>query len=596
MGKKKRGGKKKSKPGRGGSGGGDKVVTPTRQESPPANNDIVDESLVSDDVHAKKSKDSEEEPDTQIGGKTSEYDIGRSSFIDDIKVEHPVSERVEAEAFEEVIRDETKGVNNEGSLGTCSHGDEIDTADADSATVLTPRNNDVEIAVSSYGDKEDIDEHVAIEAKVDDVIKSTKFEDVAMSDNQDTNSDSSNYPSSSNVTEKESADTCSSASGTDAIDESAEVKSAEVDSTHINNVSFQQSENIGPTSSPNIVTVSSSLSDSKVLKGSESFSQNGESGDAGSSPNNLTRGFNSFLSHVSSEMEEVDIDSDAMGMPKTAPAPLVRAYSETLNEVSQATDNSLSFAFKDSTESEAFVFLTASLREALGDDANDGVTDKMLSRYIRWKPDTRRAADRYLAYQTFRKENLYIFDGDKPLLLSQDPKLTFLIQNGFVVAPEELVAKDGSRVMIIRGAKCDVTAHVCNDQDASRAFFYILQRMMERETLDPLKGITIILDLECAKRKNIPRRLANLLSKAAGCFPLRVRAIYVVSMPWWFPVAGNRRLFSAKMRSRIHFLKDKGALQEYIEKDRLLEEDGGIYNFDLQSWISSTFLHEVECT
>ena len=63
------------------------------------------------------------------------------------------------------------------------------------------------------------------------------------------------------------------------------------------------------------------------------------------------------------------------------------------------------------------VFLTSSLREILGDDAK-GVSDNTLSRYIRYKPDVQRAADRFRARRSFRKENTYVYD-DKPLLLSQ---------------------------------------------------------------------------------------------------------------------------------------------------------------------------------
>jgi hypothetical protein len=63
-------------------------------------------------------------------------------------------------------------------------------------------------------------------------------------------------------------------------------------------------------------------------------------------------------------------------------------------------------------------------------------------------------------------------------------------------------------------------------------------------------------------------------------------------MPWWFP-SGHKRLFSPKLRQRIRLLKDKAALSDYIDNDRLLEEDGGIYSFDLQSWISTTLSAEV---
>ena len=326
----------------------------------------------------------------------------------------------------------------------------------------------------------------------------------------------------------------------------------------------------------------------KLLEPYESFSD----GDSTSPPRSL-RTQSSRLN--SQELEEVDLDSSIDTKGTETSAPLVRAYNGTLNGISPATNNSLSFTFKDSTESEAFAFLTKSLRESLGEDAKD-VSDDTLSRYIRYKPDVKRATDRFRAYHKFRKENSYIFD-EKPLLLSKDPKLMFLAQNGFVIAPEELFAKDGSGVMIIKGAKCEVgSPHGCDDQDVSRAIFYILQRMMDRSTLDPLKGITIILDLSGSVRKNLPKKLPSLLSKAVGCIPVRIRAIHVLSMPWWYPAAGNKKLFTIKMRSRIHILKNKVDLHEYIEKDRLLEEYGGIYGFDLQAWISSTVLNEVEGT
>ena len=325
----------------------------------------------------------------------------------------------------------------------------------------------------------------------------------------------------------------------------------------------------------------------KILTPYDSFSD----GDNSSNKNLRT------LSSIGT-MEEVDLDSSLTPSVATTinepSAPLVKAYNGTLSGISPSTESSLSFTFADSNESEAFVFLTSSLRETLGDDAK-GVSNNTLSRYIRYKPDVQRAADRFRARRSFRKENAYVYD-DKPLLLSQDPKLTHLIQNGFVVAPEELHAKDQSQVMIIRGGKCDVgtAPHFCDSHDASRAIFYTLQRMMERNTLDPLKGITIILDLSGYTRKNLPGQLAKLLSKAVGCFPIRIQSILVVSMPWWYPAAGNKKLFSPKMRSRIHTLKSRADLHNYIEKDRLLEEYGGILNFDLQAWISSTVLQEVE--
>ena len=325
-------------------------------------------------------------------------------------------------------------------------------------------------------------------------------------------------------------------------------------------------------------------------------SENFDNNSPQSSPTKKGRAFSTLSSQSSQQMEEVDLDAppdpQEEGEEACSSPPLVRAFNGTPNGISPATHNSLSFTFQDATEREAFAFLTASMREKLGEGAAN-IPDETLSRYIRWKPDVKRAADRYCAYQTFRKDNPYIFD-EKPLQLSQDPKLLYLIQNGMVIAPEELVAKDGSSVMIVRGAKCDVAAHKCDDQTASRAIFYVLQSILERRTFDPLKGITVVLDLTGVSRRNVPKKLANFLSKAKDCFPLRIRAIYVVAMPWWFPSNSTTKLFSTTMRSRIHFLKSTVALSEYIEKDRLLVEDGGIYHFDLQEWISATVLREVE--
>jgi hypothetical protein len=283
-------------------------------------------------------------------------------------------------------------------------------------------------------------------------------------------------------------------------------------------------------------------------------------------------------------MESVDLASESPRESESehSQGPLVQAFNGTPSGISPATHNSLAFTFQNSTEQEAFDFLTASLRETLGDDATD-VSDETLSRYLRWKPDVKRAADRFRAYQKFQMD---AFDG-KPLLLSQDPRLTVMLQSGVVVAPEELVAKDGSRVVVIRGSKCDIT-HI-----TGRAILYTLQSLHKNTTVDPMKGITIVLDLVGVARRNIPKNLATLLSKSAGCFPLRIRGVYAVAMPWWFP-SSYTKLFSTKIRSRTHYLKNKTALAEVIENERLLEEDGGTTNFDLQQWISSTVLHEVE--
>lgn len=238
---------------------------------------------------------------------------------------------------------------------------------------------------------------------------------------------------------------------------------------------------------------------------------------------------------------------------------------------------------------QAFGFLVTALREKLGHDATN-VSDATLRQYICWKADVRRASDRFRSHDKFLKDNFKV----KTLLLSVNPKVCYLLRNGMVQAPEELIDKNGSAVMVIRAAKCDLSSpHNCSDTDAIRAIFFTIQQMLERKSLDALiGGIVIVLDLVGAVRKNISAKVIRKLGNAAGCFPIRIKAIYVVDMPWWFP-SGSKKLFSPKLRERIHLLKDKAALSEYIDGDRLLEEDGGIYSFDLQAWISNTLAAEV---
>jgi hypothetical protein len=269
------------------------------------------------------------------------------------------------------------------------------------------------------------------------------------------------------------------------------------------------------------------------------------------------------------EMEEVDLMRDE-------------------EEVDHTSDNYPTSTTVTSKENEAFGFLVAALRAELGDDARN-VSDDTLCQYLCWKPDIKRARDRFIAHQKFFKDNF----GQTTLLLSVNPKVCFLLRSGMVLAPEELITKNGSAVMIIRASKCDLSRHGCKDTDAGCAIFFAIQQLLERKSHDVLTGgVAIILDLVGCVRKNVSAKIVKLLSDAAGCFPIRIRAIYVVAMPWWFP-SGHKRFFSPKLRERIHFLKDKSALSEYIDEDRLLEDDGGIFCFDLQTWISSTLSAEV---
>mmetsp|Transcript_4002 Transcript_4002/g.8816 ORF Transcript_4002/g.8816 Transcript_4002/m.8816 type:complete len:724 (+) Transcript_4002:14-2185(+) len=520
--------------------------------------------------------------------RTSQSDNGGGggSFIGNVEISTPrLNELEHIGASEKAIDDVEPKVDvvahehEESSRGCIADADkniEAGVSDDNAVAIEVASDDKVEAVPLSSG-KEDVDTSTNVESNSDIARETNHSNDASLGDtNQDPSLEGSNSENISLIDDAkvESVETPLD-SGADTTGTSTEAEIVEVGTVQIDNDVSSQNEN--PTRSPK----DPPNNEDETIPLEDSFPGG----------NDVTRAeiIRSYSSQIS--LEEVDLDGNQK--PEETLPPLVRAFNGTPNGISPVSQDSLSFGFhQDSTEGEAFKFLTASLRKNLGEDAK-GISDDELGRYLRWKPDVNRAAERFRAYQTFRRENPYVFD-DKPLLLSQDPKLTFLLQNGMAIAPEELVAKDGSAVVILRAAKCDLSAHYdCNEEDASRAIFYVLQRVVERKTLDWLKGITLVLDLVGVANRNFPKRLVNLLSKARGCFPLRVQAIHAVGMPWWYPV-GQRKMLSEKLRARIHFLRDKTALLEFIEKDRLLEEDGGIYNFDMQSWISSTVLEEVE--
>jgi len=282
----------------------------------------------------------------------------------------------------------------------------------------------------------------------------------------------------------------------------------------------------------------------------------------------------SFGSQFSRDLSDVDLDSES---GKEA----ARRFS--------SNDDILPLNCDPSTDIEAFRFLVGALRKELGDDAN-GFSDRELSQFTRWKPDVKAASGRFREYLKFRRENAYLYE--KPMLVSENPHLAITLRTGFVLAPEDLIAVDGSCVMIIRAAKCDPSQPECGDKEVSKAIFFTLHSIMGRKSLDPVKGLTIILDLGGVTRKNINKRIPSMLSKAGGCLPIRIRSIIVVSQPWWFP--NHQKLLRQKIRSRVKHLKQKRALEDYIDRDKILIEDGGNASFDLKSALSNIILQEVD--
>ena len=74
--------------------------------------------------------------------------------------------------------------------------------------------------------------------------------------------------------------------------------------------------------------------------------------------------------------------------------------------------------------------LLPGLKTELGDAAAD-VPDKQLLKFLHWKPDITRAAERFRAHLKWRKGNPWAFD-DQPLRVSSDEQLKKLLKNDFL--------------------------------------------------------------------------------------------------------------------------------------------------------------------
>lgn len=229
--------------------------------------------------------------------------------------------------------------------------------------------------------------------------------------------------------------------------------------------------------------------------------------------------------------------------------------------------------------------LLPDLRKELGDSATN-ISDDQLIKFLRWKPDILRAADRFYAHLAWKKKNPGLFDDT--LRISKDQELERLLQSNVVVAPPECRTRAGGPLLIGRLRNNDMKDGR-TPRDVCRMLFYTLDRVLE----DPeaqLHGVTIIHDLKGFDRSRnahieIPK---TLLSGIIGHFPVRIRAIYLCDAPTAFHAIFavlSRVLFPKKLRERCHFIKDTSEISHDIDLAMLIKELGGEVDFDSSLWV-----------
>lgn len=112
----------------------------------------------------------------------------------------------------------------------------------------------------------------------------------------------------------------------------------------------------------------------------------------------------------------------------------------------------------------------------------------------------------------------------------------------------------------------------------------------EAATLTQLRGICFLHDLSNVSLSNLDSRIPKLIMEIImGAFPVRLGAIYIINMPFFFqyilfPVV--RLFMSKKLRDRMLLVGNPAKLTEYFEREQLPVEYGGTLNVDVEKMIS----------
>lgn len=234
--------------------------------------------------------------------------------------------------------------------------------------------------------------------------------------------------------------------------------------------------------------------------------------------------------------------------------------------------------------------LLPGLREVLGPKAKD-VSDKSLLKFLHWKPDIKRASERFNSHMTWRKKNPFFFDDDPPLSPSKDPVLKRVLESEVIVAPEGFVDQAGNTVLVGRLRNNDM-GDGRTPKDVCRMAIYIMDRILEDENTQ-INGVTVFHDLEGMSPKNMDPGIPKMLFSAIiGNLPLRIKGIYILNAPFFFSTFFKVLSlgFPSKLRQRIHFVKDKKDIP--IDQENFLVEHGGKREHDSKAWVQSQINRE----
>ncbi|OQR79386.1 hypothetical protein BIW11_05770 [Tropilaelaps mercedesae] len=136
---------------------------------------------------------------------------------------------------------------------------------------------------------------------------------------------------------------------------------------------------------------------------------------------------------------------------------------------------------------------------------------------------------------------------------------------------------DGSTVLMFRKGEWEMTTSNVVLSDTLFFGYYAVEVAM-RDPLVQLHGLTVVFDCAGYGLRHLPLCDTDvfkfLLNSANGSYPVRIRAIHVLSCPMAFRFILNlaKSLLSPKMRTRLHVHPSSQNLGSYIDPAILPEE------------------------
>ncbi|XP_075214787.1 alpha-tocopherol transfer protein-like [Lycorma delicatula] len=209
--------------------------------------------------------------------------------------------------------------------------------------------------------------------------------------------------------------------------------------------------------------------------------------------------------------------------------------------------------------------------------------DAFLLRFLRAKKfDVSKAFSMLQRYYQMKAESPELFRVPLP-----SKKLHILEMQCQTMLPER--ASNGSRVYIFRVDKCNISKVTVDDVFCTNV---MALELVVREPETQVAGLTAVVDMNGFGLQQHAKFLSPYYAKRTvdviqETFPLRFKGFHVVNQPFYFDAifAVLKPFLKEKIRRRIYLHgKDLNSLHNFINKDILPLEYGGVEPFDNSRW------------